>query len=262
MTRGAALAASLPLAALTRAWQLLLTGLAEIRDASDPMMAAEMLLIRMAYGLSLPSTEDLAKLASASLRPAHPPERALAANPPPPSLPPHHRQVTDASGEAGPAVLDGRLALETSRLPPQPSQVPSAETFRHFRDVVRLVGEQRDVKLKAELERHVRPVRITPGTIEIALLPDAPPGLSGELARKLEAWTGKRFLILISKEPGEPPLREQAVFAHDRAVREARSHPAVKAVLDRFPGAEITAVRDFAPSDNQPGEIVSDPEHE
>ena len=75
--------------------------------------------------------------------------------------------------------------------------------------------------------------------------PGAPPGLPGELARKLEAWTGERFMILISQEPGEPPLREQARDAQDTALREARAHPAVKALLDRFPGAEITAVRDL-----------------
>jgi DNA polymerase-3 subunit gamma/tau len=159
-------------------------------------------------------------------------------------------------------ALEGQLALEPAPLRPQSPPRASGAVFQHFRDVVRLVGERRDVKLKAELERHVRPVRVAPGTIEISLLPGAPPGLPGELARKLEAWTGERFLILISKEEGEPPLREQERTAQDRALREAYAHPAVRAVLDRFPGSEITAVRDLVPPSGETEETLVDTEQE
>ena len=264
VTRGLALADLLPLAALTRAWQLALKGMSEIRDAGDPMMAAEMLLIRMAFGLSLPSSEDLVKLAggqsgstgttghsaAGALRATRQLQRPLP------------RHSSDATVGDSPARGDGRLALDPSQRPPQSTAAPTAEVFHHFRDIVRLVGDRRDIKLKAELERHVRPVRVAAGTIEISLLPGAPPGLPGELARKLELWTGERFLILISKEAGEPPLREQARDAHDTALREARSHPAVKALLDRFPDAEITAVRDLALPAGQQEELLTSLEQE
>ncbi len=153
------------------------------------------------------------------------------------------------------------MALDLAPPPRRPAAEASAR-FQHFRDIVRLVGDRRDVKLKSELERYVRPVRVGPGTIEIALLPDAPSGLPGELSRKLESWTGQRFLVLLSKEKGEPPLREQARDARDAAMREARAHPAVQAVLDRFPGAEITAVRDLAPPGGAPEDVAADPEQD
>jgi DNA polymerase-3 subunit gamma/tau len=240
VTRGQALANSLSMAVLTRAWQLLLKGMTEVQDAGDPMMAAEMVLIRMAYGLGLPSTEELVKVAGAPSVPgAKEPSssRQTERSQPPAEAPQGSEQPQPRS--------DGPLALDLSARPP--SSPPSAELqFRHFRDIVRLAGDRRDVKLKDELERHVRPVRVGPGTIEISLMPGAPHGLSGELARKLEAWTGERFLVLISKERGEPPLHEQARDASNAALREARSHPAVRALLDKFPGAEITQVRDLA----------------
>ena len=44
---------------LTRAWQMLLKGLKEIELASDALMAAEMVLIRLAYAANLPTGEDL-----------------------------------------------------------------------------------------------------------------------------------------------------------------------------------------------------------
>src|SRR5438309_4266320 len=56
--RAAALAAKLSVASLTRAWQMLLKGLLEVRDATRPISACEMALIRLGYASDLPPTED------------------------------------------------------------------------------------------------------------------------------------------------------------------------------------------------------------
>ena len=118
-----------------------------------------------------------------------------------------------------------------------------------FADIVSLAGAKRDIKLKTELERSVRPVRVAPGRLEIGLEPDAPSGLPGELARKLEAWTGERWLVLVSKESGDKPIAAIAQERRETLFREARDNPAVKAVLERFPGAEIVDVRDESAPD-------------
>ena len=148
----------------------------------------------------------------------------------------------DPQPQAGPS-LHGNLALDKNASSLE-SAAPPPVLFTHFRDIVAFIGEKRDIKLKNDLERYVRPVRVTPGSVEIALEPQAPPGLAGELARRLEAWTGQRWMISIANEQGEPPLREQALSRRDSAFREVRGHPLVQAVLDLFPGAEITDVRD------------------
>jgi DNA polymerase-3 subunit gamma/tau len=56
---GRELAEGLSMAALARAWQMLLKGLNEVQTAPQPMQAAEMVLVRLAYGASLPSPADL-----------------------------------------------------------------------------------------------------------------------------------------------------------------------------------------------------------
>jgi DNA polymerase-3 subunit gamma/tau len=45
--------------ALTRAWQILLKGHEEVQRAPDPVAAAEMVLIRLAYAAELPLPADL-----------------------------------------------------------------------------------------------------------------------------------------------------------------------------------------------------------
>jgi hypothetical protein len=55
------LAAKLSVASLTRAWQILLKGLFEVRDATRPISACEMVLIRLAHAADLPPTDKLVK---------------------------------------------------------------------------------------------------------------------------------------------------------------------------------------------------------
>ncbi|MEO7053610.1 MAG: DNA polymerase III subunit gamma/tau, partial [Rhizomicrobium sp.] len=59
--RAADLAAKLSVPSLTRAWQLLLKGLFEVRDATRPISACEMALIRLSYAAELPPTDKLVK---------------------------------------------------------------------------------------------------------------------------------------------------------------------------------------------------------
>ncbi|MGD0867129.1 MAG: DNA polymerase III subunit gamma/tau, partial [Rhizomicrobium sp.] len=59
--RAAEIATKLPVPALTRAWQILLKGLFEVRDAVRPIAAAEMALIRLAYAADLPPTDKLVR---------------------------------------------------------------------------------------------------------------------------------------------------------------------------------------------------------
>ena len=59
--RAVLMAGKLSVASLTRAWQMLLKGLLEVRDAANPLPAAEMALVRLAYAADLPPTEQLVR---------------------------------------------------------------------------------------------------------------------------------------------------------------------------------------------------------
>ena len=68
-------------------------------------------------------------------------------------------------------------------------------------------------------------------------------GTAAALAVLLAA-TGTRWTIALSQLPGDPTLAEQSLAA-DRGRRDAAAeHPLVRAILDAFPGAVISAVTD------------------
>ena len=74
----------------------------------------------------------------------------------------------------------------------------------------------------------------------------APRTLASDLQTKLSAVTGERWTVSIASQGGAPTLAEQKLAAKTARHEAAAQEPMVRAVLDRFPGAEIVAVRDVA----------------
>ena len=94
------------------------------------------------------------------------------------------------------------------------------------------------------LEEHVSLVRFDPaGSIELHLLAGAPKELANELREKLNAWTGKRWMVALSKTPGEPAFGQVQRERTAAEIRDIQKHPAVAAVLQQFPDAQVTSVR-------------------
>ena len=247
---GKRLAETLPMAHLTRAWQLLLKGLSEVALSDQPAQAAEMLLIRLAYAADLPDPAELVRTLSeddGERQPSQPKPSA----PPPQASPSRSGGAESRTGSATSAAPAERAIAR-----PADEEATAAPTvgFSSLAEIADYVGERRDIKLKSDIERFIRPIRVETGRIEMALEDDAPPGLPGELARRLEAWTGQRWMISVARSGGAPPLGMQKKTAREGLFADAREHPAVRAVLARFPGAEIVDVTPADGGEPQPGD--------
>ena len=120
-----------------------------------------------------------------------------------------------------------------------------------------IAGEKRDVLTKAALESDMRLVRIEDGRLEVALERSAARGMVGDLARKLELWTGRRWTVIVSNEAGQPTLRAQNEQAKNEHARAAEADPRVQEVLARFPGAKVIEVRRLA-AETPESDITSD----
>ncbi len=240
--RAAALAERLSVAILARAWQMLLKGLEEIAGAPNQAAAAEMVLIRLAFTADLPAPADiidaLGGVQRAGSRPAatDKAEKRPAVGTPVDLLESPADEDDLSNDDVGPT------SLAAAALP----------ILRSFADVVAAAGERREAKLKVHLEEHVSLVRFDPaGSIELHLLAGAPNELANELREKLNVWTGKRWMVALSKSPGEPPIGEVERERIAAEVRDLEKHPAVAAVLRQFPDAEITSVRPLSGTEKE-----------
>jgi DNA polymerase-3 subunit gamma/tau len=265
-TRGRDFASKLSMRVLARTWQMLLKGIAEVEAAGRPLAAAEMVLVRIAYAADLPTPDEVIRslgdvgrgdvgrgdvgrgngtgvAASLPPRAGEASEGTTARAEMPSRGPMPQRSETQGGPRSAP-----RAALATAA-PAAMSEPRAAEdnvpvrAVASFEDLVALAAEKRDLTLKSALERDVRLVRFEDGKLEMALEPGATQALAGELSKKLNAWTGRRWMVVISAEPGAPTLRALAE-ARNAALKDGvRADPLVQAVLAKFPGAEIVAVR-------------------
>ncbi|MDE2577648.1 MAG: DNA polymerase III subunit gamma/tau [Hyphomicrobiales bacterium] len=221
-------AARLSMPALSRAWQILLAGVAEVRASPRPLAAADMVLVRIAYAADLPTPDEaLRKLGFGAGETAAPAAPARAA----PSNGPRAFSAAQQSA-AAPAVFDA----------PAPAAGPRAQ-FARLEDVIARAAAERDIQLKVALERDVRLVRFEQGRVEFSLSPGGAPQLAQTLMRRLQDWTGERWLVALSTKEGAPSIAERAAEKTRAREQGVAADPLVRAVLDRFPGAEIVAVR-------------------
>jgi DNA polymerase-3 subunit gamma/tau len=238
--RGRDFAEKLAMPALTRAWQMILKGLEEVETAPDPLMAAEMVLIRLAYASTLPAPIDLVR-------------RVLDGSPARAEVPPPAARPRPApEAPASPAPRNEEPASTSV------AAAPEVVAITGFDDIVAAAVSRRDIKLKIDLERHARPIRVEPGIVELALEPGAPAGLPGALSQALEAWTGRRWMVLVASSGGAKPLAQQAHDRREGLLRVARQDPAVQQVLARFPDAEILEVKDAPAAAETGGEAVEE----
>ena len=244
------LAGRLSMPALARAWQMLLKGHDEVRESPRPLAAADMVLVRLAYAANLPPPGELARRLSEGTGSGASETSASAS-------PQASRKTEPARAET---LRAETLSAETLRTeaprrdvsPAEPrvvsddkpgEQEPPRPEPRSFEDVVALAEAKRDLKLKHALVEQVRLVQFKPGTIEINPLPHAPRELGQELMRKLKVWTGRVWIVAVSDVEGAAPLGQQRREKEARAIEKVREHPAVKQVMQHFPGARIAAVR-------------------
>jgi DNA polymerase-3 subunit gamma/tau len=239
-TRGRAFATALSMRVLSRTWQMLFKGLAEVEEAGKPLPAAEMVLVRIAYAADLPTPDEVIRdIQNGAATPV--PTNGGGA----------------ARGSAAPRFDPPRGSPRASLAPAQlvTAQVPDITTMRAapteaptvnvatFPALIALANEKRDILMKTALERDVRLVRIEDGKLEIALEPSARKTIVQDIQRKVSEWTGRRWIVVVSSETGAPTVNSQIEAKRSELEQGVRADPLVQAVLTRFPGAEIVGVR-------------------
>ncbi len=262
--RGAEFSAAVAVSTLSRIWQMLLKGIPETENAARPAGAAEMVLIRLTHAAHLPSPEDAARrlLEMSGSDAGRPAPRGPApgnGNGAASSASPQGQSSIQA--RAGEPVTPSRMtangaamlravpeaelpaAQERGNIDIKPAPAEPVVPLRSVADIVDLCQKNRDILLKTLVRNFVRLVRLEPGRLEMNVPDDAPKTLVTDLQRRLEEWTGLRWMVTVSREPGQPTMVETEAAAKEQRFNDARQDPDVAAILARFPGSKMVDVR-------------------
>ncbi len=261
--------ADMGIAKLGRAWQVMLNGHRELKDAPSPKATAQMVLIRLAHLAPMPTPADIIKTLQEDKTPASP-----AGSPSPQAS---QSQASSSSTQASQpqatspqatspqasSTLPADAASSTENTeqlvaatPPAPSANIAAEStapsFASLRDIADYFEEQNEKILKARIKRHLRVVSFGQHKLEVVVTGDNAEDLPQQLAKSLSAATGAPWLVSVSETGGGQTLAEEDVETQNKERIAAAELPLVASVLEVFEGAKITAIRQNGKGEDTP----------
>ena len=229
--RGTEFSQILSMRVLTRMWQMLIKSLDEISIAPSPIMAAEMIIIRLTHAADLPPTDDLIKKVEKTL------QRSSS-----------HKSVETQSKSMNKRSTSEELSLSKQngssnlKIAPMASKEIEIDSYIKFDDVLELIKQKRDVKLLIDIENGLRLVFYRPGHIEFTPTNFAPADLAQRLSNRLKEWTGLRWAISVVQNGEAQTIVERKERNAKDLENDAYAHPFVKEALVQFPDARIIKV--------------------
>jgi DNA polymerase-3 subunit gamma/tau len=229
--RGTEFSQILSMRVLTRMWQMLIKSLDEISIAPSPIMAAEMIIIRLTHAADLPPTDDLIKKVEKTL------QRSSS-----------HKSVETQSKSMNKRSTSEELSLSKQngssnlKIAPMASKEIEIDSYIKFDDVLELIKQKRDVKLLIDIENGLRLVFYRPGHIEFTPTDFAPADLAQRLSNRLKEWTGLRWAISVVQNGEAQTIVERKERNAKDLENDAYAHPFVKEALVQFPDARIIKV--------------------
>lgn len=206
----AGFAQQLSAAQLHRLWQLLLKGYEEVRQAPDPLVSAQMALLRVLHAADMPDPGKLAKrleeLAQSGV-------------------------VPSATATATPTAT--------------PAAEPTAQSGLVWRDLVNQIDNSGQLRVAQMMRDRIRVIELAPEHLIFERADTFADDPAPDIRDALFKLTGKRWRVEQGSGEAQPSLREQAEAEADAERERVRSHPLVKATLEAFPDAEL-----LEPNDN------------
>ncbi len=251
--RGKEMSDNLAMSVLARAYQILMKGLGEVRNAPHPQQAAEMVIIRLCYVADLPTPEEAVRMMQNNPNPggggggSHPSGGGAGAG--------QMAQAVGApmmgpGGSSGGNTPQAAMRVVNGGLTQPRMQVQADTEFKadpqSFQAVVDLAEEKRDIILKANLMNNLHLVSFEPGKIEFRPGDYAPSTLAGDLKKFLDTHTGRIWAVSVSRHAaGGSTLAQVRDEKIAQRKLEVAKHPLVADILAAFPGSEIDKVHDI-----------------
>ena len=202
---------------LHRLWQLLLKGYDEVKTAPDPLVCAQMALLRLIHAADAPDPGSLIKRMEelAKGMPAAPAEGSAPA---------------PAGGDA-----------------PQGFDAPSLD----FAALVARVEDAGEYIAASIMRLQLRVIALEEGTITFARAPEYKDRIDAELRAALHKATGRTWVLNEVTDAAAPPSMAEAEQAQAAALRaQMEAHPLMQAARAAFPQAELLDEKERAAASN------------
>ena len=114
---------------------------------------------------------------------------------------------------------------------------------KSFSDLIDLAQKNKEMELKYDLERNVKLVNFKNGKIDINFNENLNKNFIKKLSNSLYEWTGKRWIISLSKEENSKTVQQEKIEKKEKLLADEKKSNTFKEVLKFFPDSDLIDVR-------------------
>jgi len=112
-----------------------------------------------------------------------------------------------------------------------------------FSDLINLAEKKKEIELKFDLERNVKLVRFENGKIDINFNENLNKNFIKKLSQSLYQWTGKRWIISLSKEENIKTFHQNKIDEKESTINKEKNSEIFQEMLKTFPDALLLEVK-------------------
>ena len=220
-------------------WHFTLKGIEELNFMPNPFLSFQMLLIRLAHLRNMPDPQSLLQEDDFDSE-IETPNTDLASAIKVDSIASKTQikntiQEKKEAPKAKPEILN-----EIKETKPE----TGGFVINSFQDLIDLANKQKEIELKFDLERNVRLVKFEQGKIDISFNENLSKDFIKNISFKLHEWTGKRWIISLSKDEGETTVFDKKNKIKSELLEEMKQSETYKKIIEIFPDAELIDVKE------------------
>ncbi len=205
-------------------WQFTIKTLEELEIVSNQNLSIEMFLMRLMYLVSTKTKDSFIKKDD--------PNKSFEKK----------NTITDFTTDAVNQIKN--ISQEKKNKPEIQTEIKSEKKnlIESFENLVQICTENKEIKLKYELEKNVNLVSFEKNRIEISFNDDLDKNFVKDLSLKLFEWTGQRWIITFSKAKGDPSIKEKEQKDRIELFKKVQNTKLYKNFLEKFPDLDLVDV--------------------
>ena len=225
-------------------WQFILKGIEELSIVTNPILSLEMLVVRLIHLKDMPSFEKTLESFNKNnlnLSDENSSQAIGTSEDKKNNLLNDETEITNSSKEQIKNIRQTKPDLSSLNLK-NLSESEVKEKILSLEDLIYLSSKKKEVELKYDLEKNVNLIKFSEGKIDISFNENLGKNFVRQLSEKLLLWTGKRWVITLTKIKGEMTFFEKEIQKKKQLLDSEKKSETYKKFKTIFSDAELIEV--------------------
>ena len=220
-------------------WQFILKGLDELSIVSNPILSLEMMVVRLIHLKDMPSYEGiLDSINKSNLKNDN--DNVITEKYTKVDIN-EKNEINKISKDQIKNTLQTKPELGSTN-PKKLIEEKNLEHISSFEDLIKLSSIKKEVELKHDLEKNVNLIKFSEGKIDIGFNENLGKNFVRNLSEKLLTWTGKRWLITLTKASGQKTFSERQSIMAEQLLEKEKKGEVCKKFKNIFPDGELIEI--------------------